>query len=165
MFTVTHLQVNSAVSTAIHEQVLKEVATRRDAMVSGNVVGFEKVPVPGDGLCCYHCILAQLKYPEWSQIARKASGYAVNSRRVQKEGENAMELRQLALDSTAVFNDDRLSYFAGIASEHLYVDIVELSWLGRVLDLAIRCTMQSEARCFFCTNNAVQYCTTFTVKS
>ena len=87
-------------------------------------------------------------YPEWSQIARKASGFAVNNRRVRKEAEDAMEIRQLAIDSTAAFDDDRLSYFAGTASQHLYVDILELSWLGRVLDLAIRCTIQSEASFF-----------------
>jgi len=103
-----------------------------------------KKTVPADGLCCYHSILANTKYASWSQISRHRSGYAKNSRIVKEEGQNAMQLRELALSLTPA-DDELLQQLAARVSQRTYVDVMELSWLGKVLNLAIRCTISDEA--------------------
>lgn len=144
-FTARRFQVNSAVSNAIRQQLVTAAAERREDIARRNMMPFLKVPVPRDGLCCYHSTLYASNFATYSKIARHSNGYAINRRRVKEEESSARELRQLALDSTESFNDSSLSKLAKSASGHLYVDIQELKWLGYVLDLAVRCTMQSEA--------------------
>lgn len=137
--------MNSTVSNAIRQQLVTAAAERREDIARRNMMPFLKVPVPRDGLCCYHSTLYASNFATYSKIARHSNGYAINRRRVKEEESSARELRQLALDSTELFNDSSLSKLAKSASGHMYVDIQELKRLGYVLDLSVRCTMQPEA--------------------
>lgn len=56
----------------------------------------------------------------------------------------ARELRQLALDTTDL-NDPVMAEMAKTAEQYMSLDVVELSWLGSTLDLAIRCTIEEKA--------------------
>ena len=129
---------------AAMQQIAAATKQQNEKMVRKNHATFVKKPVPADGLCCYHSVLANLKYDTWCKIPRYSSGYAKNNRTVKREEENATELRELALSLTPG-HDELLQQLADRVSERCYVDIVELSWLGQVLNLAIRCTISDEA--------------------
>lgn len=140
----------------MHDYV-KDLAAKSVAL---GTTSFEKHSVPPDGLRCYHSILGALHFSTWQTISRNESGYAVNRRTVQTESANAYALRDLAIKNTDPANP-LLSRIAREASCHLTIDIAELSWLGTVLNLAIRCTIDEQAGLFI--NVPLQYSRCFVV--
>ena len=83
----------------------------------------------------------------WNAVSRTELGYATNRRTANLEAAKAHALRDLAISSTDGTNPLLLS-MATTAKEHLSVDVGELSWLGTVLNLSIRCTIDDEAGLF-----------------
>ena len=145
---------------AFRQQLAIATEQQSKKMFRKNNATFVKKPVPADGLCCYHSVLASLTYDVWCKVPRHSNGYAINSRTVKREEHDANEFRDMAL-SLSTEGDELLKNLAHRVSERSYVDIVELSWLGQVLDLAIRCTISDEAwfdrKQFLYNNKIVQY--------
>ena len=142
--TLLSCEVSALVQNAVMQQIAVATEQQNEKLARKNHATFVKKPVPADGLCCYHSILANRNYDTWCKIPRHSSGYAKNNRTVKREEEDAQELRELALSLTPE-HDELLHHLSVRASERCYVDLMELSWLGQVLNLAIRCTISDEA--------------------
>ena len=131
------------VSSALYKHIKEFAATA----VLKDTTAYEKHCVPPDGLCCFHAILGSLEFTMWNAVSRTELGYATNRRTAALEAAKAHALRDLAISSTDETNPLLLS-MAATAKEHLSVDVGELSWLGTVLNLSIRCTIDDEAGMF-----------------
>lgn len=135
-------QAHCAVSEAVYKHIQQAAQERKKDR--GPSRQYRIYSAPPDGLCCYHSILAGLRFEEWSEVARAPDGFAVNARVVEKESTNAKQLRQLALDSTDK-RDQLMVEMSKSAQDRLTVDVLELTWLGKTLNLAIRCTIEAKA--------------------
>lgn len=138
-------QVTALVMNALHKEIHTLAEQRAGQLQSSSLENFVKVPVPPDGLCAYHSIVGSLSYESWSKVSRYANGFAVNPRVEQTESKTVKRLREHALVHTPE-NDPVIAEQALEAQKSLTVDIGELSWLGASLDLAIRCSISTEAR-------------------
>lgn len=103
----------------------------------------KQVHVPADGLCFFHSIIASLD-ESWHRIPRdKTTGWAQNKRVLQKEEEIAKSLRSSAIahaSQTGIICNESLDE---IMKGH--VSLSDVQWIALALNLAVRCTIPSEA--------------------
>ena len=120
------------VSQAVCKQMATAVADK-DAR-SQPKSSFKLCPVPPDGYCFWHSVLASLQPEKFSRIERSENGWAVNKRQEKVEAAAAKHLLQLAVD-------------AGIDQSkfpHGYVDLPDIAMIAEKLNLAVRCTISDE---------------------
>ena len=101
---------------------------------------FKKFSVPADGFCFWHSVLAGLQFDQFSKVKRLLDGCAVNARQAANELKAAKQLRK-----TVAGSEDADELF-----QHGYVGLSQIHAIGEALNLAIRVTVEPEARSFFC---------------
>lgn len=137
---LNNLQVKSTVLNALYSEIRNVVAAKQ---AYGTSASYMRIPAAPDGYCAYHCVYAALTFSEWNAIARKPNGMPVNNKLLDAESSAVAYLREHALVSTPV-DDPIIAEQALEAQKTCTVDVGELSWLARSLNLAIRCTIDNQ---------------------
>ena len=102
-------------------------------------------PVPADGMCFFHAVLASMHTDAYNSIPRKDSGYPVNQRQQQLEESSAKSLLNAVLERADQGNSDEDVARAANLRANSSVNLTDVDWIARKLGLGIRCTLDEKA--------------------
>lgn len=123
------------VDQAIIDQMDMAIKTNQESstqLQGEDLVSFMKVPIPENGFCFWHSVLAGLRVEQYRQVPRHTNVFAVNKRQLAAEADAAKRLMLLLPN-------------AEIRYENGYVGLCDIARIGEALNLAIRCTIPDEA--------------------
>lgn len=141
-----HALAHNAVRTTFLHDVRKQLKGAADklAQPASDEVRMTQIQVPADGWCLWHSLNAARNLAEYMRVPRYSSGYPAHPRQMAQEIELARALRDQALQASSDKSDVSQAR-TEIAASSL-VDVPLLDWVGRALDLAIRCTIHDTAK-------------------
>ena len=134
---MTHNAVRETFLQDVQKKFSNSSGKKHQAGTGRDDMPVVQVPVPADGQCCWHAILAARSLSEYRRVPRWSSGYACNGRQVEQEVNSAKALLEQAV---AQGDDSDLTIKSELMNSSL-VDVLHLDWVGRALDLSIRCTV------------------------
>ena len=137
--------VHAAIREHVLQQVDKQTAEPHDSNPTETMPMVLKC-VPADGKCFFHAVKSSIHFQQYQAVPRRTSGFAVNSRQVALEEQEAIDLIESVVEKVNHTNDHDCAVAAALSESSGVVDVRWIPFIARQLGLGIRCTIAPEAR-------------------